>query len=665
MTKHFSPEPKYHNLGSGENSLRLKKSVAVLASLLLAGCGSIAINPLNQSELEAQGKSDRLVAAAGVEPLAGALSLDGAIARALKYNLGARTRMMEEALAMQQYDVSKYDMLPKLVASAGYSRRNQDHTVRSIDSVTGQPSLANPSISSERSHTLSELGLTWSLLDFGLSHTVATQNADRVLIAAERRRKAMHLLVQDVRSTFWRAISAQKLRGQVQLAISQAEEALEDSRKAENERLRSPLDSLRYQKQLLENLRLLETIDHELSTARVELAALANLPLNQDFQLVEPDVGLDQGILKQPVENLEALAIARNADIREQHYNARIASLETRKAIMRMFPNLGLNFAAKHDNDRFLINQSWREAGLQLSWNLFNVLSGPAQVQMAEAGIALADQRRVATQMAVLAQVHVARLQYANAIAEYQRADSMWQVDHRIARHVLDQEQAQVHGKLERVASQTASILSLLRRYQALSGAHAASSRLQATLGLEPEIPSVYDASLQELTDAVKKSLSAMALSPDTVAASADTLAPAVPEASAGAQVVAGEARANAPDNEALASVRDRVAAWQGSWAASQRGRHFDFYSTRFSPEGRLTLARWQRLRAERMARGKPFAEQAEQPSVVFVGEDRVIARVARPANATNRKASHLVQVWINEGGQWRIENETTINREL
>lgn len=218
---------------------------AALALLVLSGCSSVALKPLTESEIAARGQADRLAAQADVEPLVGPLTLEGAIARALKYNLSARTRMMEEALAMRQFDVSRYDMLPKLVASAGYTSRNNDHTVRSIDSVTGAPSLANPSISSDRDHTLSELGLTWNILDFGLSHAIATQNADRVLIAAERRRKAMHVLIQDVRSTYWRAISAQRLKDQVKTAIVQADEALDASRKAEQERLRSPLDSLR------------------------------------------------------------------------------------------------------------------------------------------------------------------------------------------------------------------------------------------------------------------------------------------------------------------------------------------------------------------------------------------------------------------------------------
>jgi len=87
-----------------------------------------------------------------VIPIKAPLSLEEAIARALKYNLERRSRMMEEAIALNQLDVSHYDMLPKLVASAGYSSRSEYATTRAVDSVTGQPSLANPFISSDKHH---------------------------------------------------------------------------------------------------------------------------------------------------------------------------------------------------------------------------------------------------------------------------------------------------------------------------------------------------------------------------------------------------------------------------------------------------------------------------------------------------------------------------------
>jgi hypothetical protein len=119
----------------------------------------------------------------------------------------------------------------------------------------------------------------------------------------------MHILIQDVRTA-----SAQKLRVDVQSAIALTVEALGDARKAEDERLR-------YQRQVLENLRLLETINQELSTAKIELASLINAPLTQELQVVEP---------------------AEAPDLREQFYNTRIANEETTRTWITLAALVGV-----------------------------------------------------------------------------------------------------------------------------------------------------------------------------------------------------------------------------------------------------------------------------------------------------------------------------------
>lgn len=481
--------------------------MGLVATLYLSGCSSMTPQPLSTDEIVSTSATDRAAAQRDIEPLQGPLTLEEAMARAIKYNLDRQTRVLEEALAQGQLDVGKYDMVPKLMADAGYHHRDKDLMTRSRNSANGQLSESAPFISSARSAWATDLSFTWSLLDFGQSYYATRQNADRVLIAGERRRKALHLLLQDVRTSFWRAASAQKLRNEVRTALTDAAGALEDARKAEAERLRNPLDSLRYQRQLLENVRLLETIEQELSTASVELASLVNLPLARNITVAEPTQALSRRWLETPVEKMEELAIASNADVRESFYNTRIAVDETRRTMLKMFPGVSFSYGPHHSTDDYLVNQSWRETGLQVSFNLLGLLSVPVQKRMAEAGVAVANQRRVATQMAVLTQVHVARQQYANALAQYERADMIWKVDSEIASHVARREQAQTQTKLERVSNQTAAILSQLRRYQALSQAQGAAGRLQASLGMEPTVESGSGVSLGELTQSVAASI--------------------------------------------------------------------------------------------------------------------------------------------------------------
>jgi outer membrane protein TolC len=475
----------------------------------LSGCGTVGLQPLQDTAVRQQAALDLSAAQQGVPPISGELTMEEAIARALKFNLDRRTKLMEEALSLNQLDLANTDMLPRWTANAGYTSRNKDLITNSEDSVTGLPSLANPYISSERQKMTADTGFTWNILDFGMGYLGARQQADRVLAAGERRRKATHILMQDVRTAFWRTVSAQKLRDEVKNTIAIAEAALADARKAEDERLRSPLDSLRYQRQLLENLRLLESIEQELATGRIELSALMNVPLGIDFRVKEPTRQAGAPLLEVPVARMEEMALVRNADIREHSYNARIAVEETRKTILRLFPNLSFNYDLRYDNDRFMINNNWNDAGLRLSYNLVNLFTAPTQKRLAEAGVKLAEQRRVAAQMGALTQVHLARLHYQVAFRQFSRADAIWQADAKIAEHIKNRGEAEAQSKLEAVANQTTSILSLLRRYQSMSQLQAAASRLQASIGIEPSIGNPQELSLDALTAQLGSALAA------------------------------------------------------------------------------------------------------------------------------------------------------------
>ena len=148
--------------------------------------------------------SDRLKMFAEQEPISGPITFHEAAARALKYNLDYRLKLMESALSHSLYDVSKFDMLPRLVANAGYvSRSNTSGGVsEGIDVRTGQPDgtvSLRPSTAVEDNRRLAGLTLSWNVLDFGVSYYRAQQKADQILMAEERRRKVAQNVLQDVR----------------------------------------------------------------------------------------------------------------------------------------------------------------------------------------------------------------------------------------------------------------------------------------------------------------------------------------------------------------------------------------------------------------------------------------------------------------------------------
>ena len=166
-------------------------------SLLLAGCGALSPVPYTEDELRSRLQADRLGMFADQEPVAAPISFHEATARALKYNLDYRLKLMENALSQSLHDVSTHEMLPRLVAGAGYAWRSNDSGGTSIGIEDRQESL-RASTSQERERYLGNLTFSWNALDFGVSYYRAQQKADQVLMAEERRRKVAQNVMQDV-----------------------------------------------------------------------------------------------------------------------------------------------------------------------------------------------------------------------------------------------------------------------------------------------------------------------------------------------------------------------------------------------------------------------------------------------------------------------------------
>lgn len=465
----------------------------VAAALVLPGCFTMRPEAMSSEEIARRNAATLELLAAEKEPLPAELTLGYAYARALQHNLDRRVKAMETAIAFGQFDLAKIETLPKLTAEAGYYNRDNESIVRSRDSVTGQPSLSHPSISSDRNHVSSSVGPTWSLLDFGSSYYSAKQAGDRALSAVERRRKSTHLLLAEVRSAFWRVAVAQRLEPEVVETLRVAEAALAEGRRLEQEKLRSPAEGLRLQKGLLENIRQLEAIRQDMQAARIELAHLLSAPAEAQVVVREPTFTLPPGMIDVPAADLETAALAHNPDVAVALYDARIAQLDARKAILKLFPSVTFDYELHHDTDNYMINNSWNTASARISFDLFRFATLGRDLESIELTEQLAQRKQMAVLMAVVAQVHLARLEYQTAVHAYGRADDMAQVDGRLRDIAVLQGKEEAQSKLDVVAARTSAIVSLGHRYQAIVQAQAAMGRLQSTLGVDPVAETAVD----------------------------------------------------------------------------------------------------------------------------------------------------------------------------
>ncbi len=456
-------------------------SLLVLLAIL-SGC-AVTQQPISQEERSQQITEDKNAMFMGQEAITAPITMEDAIARALKYNLDNRLKLMEEALAQHQLDSANFNLLPKLTANAGYSTRNNEYGSSSMDLATGNQSLV-PSTSQDKSHTASDLTFSWNILDFGVSYFQAKQQANQSLIVQERRRKVVQAITQQVRQAYWQAVGAQLLEEKINSVLKNAENSLTDSRTIEKERLRSPLESLNYQRQMLDVLRQLESIRDELTQAKVRLASIMNFPLTQDFKVVVP-TQLDEPTVTAELSKMEDLALLNRPELMEASYNERISVLETRKAIARLFPGVEFSAGTNYDTNSFLVNNQWNAAGVRVGWNLLNVFNISNTRQTAAAQLDVARTQRLALSMAVLTQVHVAYHDYMGRKHQYQRNADMYGVDQRILSHTRNATAASSDSRAQEIRASASALMSELRLYQSYGLLQSAYGQILATMGVD------------------------------------------------------------------------------------------------------------------------------------------------------------------------------------
>jgi len=475
-------------------------------ALALAAC-SVKPEPIAVERHVERARADYATLYKDQVPLDGPLTLHEAIARAIKYNFDHRLALMEGALQDSQLGLASMSMLPRLAASAGYTTRSNEPASSSRSVLTGRQSL-EPSVSQDMQRWTSDLSFSWNLLDFGLSYFQARQQADRALIAVERRRRVINNMMKEVRSSYWRAATAQRLLPRIDPILAEAEKALAASREIEKSRLEPVLSTLEYQKSLLQVVNQLRRLKSDLSVAKAQLAALLNISPGTPFTLAAAEADMDPPApLTAEARDLEVVGLASRPELREEAYQERIDRAGIYKEYVRLLPGVSLVTSLNYDSNSFLVNQAWAEAGFRATWNLFGLLSGPKAIEVAETQMEVSKARRLALSVAVLTQINISAQQYARSLEAYDTARQISRIEDRIMKTVTDEGTLDAQPELERIRRSLASIAAELERDRSYTEVQAALANLYISVGIDPIPPSLMDEDLPGLTRTVQAAL--------------------------------------------------------------------------------------------------------------------------------------------------------------
>lgn len=485
----------------------LPRSLTVLAAAaVMAGC-SVTPKALTPEEVQDRVKNDTARMYIEQEAIRAPISMEEAVARSLKYNLDYRLKKMESALALGLTDYASYDMLPQMVASAGYRNRSNDtggYSVGILDGVRSE----NPTTSDERNRSLRGIEFSWNALDFGVSYYRARQQGDQFMIAEERRRKVVQNLLQDVRAAYWRALGAQRLNAQADDIVQRANLALARSREAETQKVIAPGLALAYQRALLDATTLLNQRRQDLEFAKRELAALMNVPSGATFTLAEAaEVTLPAA--PRDLARLEDMALLQRPELREEDFRKRITAAEANKQLLGMLPGISLNYGRQRDSNGYLFNNSWSEGGVSVAWNLMRLVAFPAMKKEQKYQEQTDEARRMALSMAILTQTRVSAERYRMALDDFKLADQASQVDTRLAAYTKASVSAKLESELEAIRTQARAVLGAYQRANAYANAHIAFGRLYNTVGFDPIADDFETNDLATLTQRVQAHMKA------------------------------------------------------------------------------------------------------------------------------------------------------------
>ncbi len=439
------------------------------------------------------------------------IDLHTAIAIAVRNNRDLRLSVMESALSQSQRDLQKFDMLPDIALSAGYSEFTElqpstSKTVASDDSVA--PSIDGTegyTISRDKGQATRGIEFTWNALDFGLSYIRAGQQADRYLIAKELERKAIQNITRDIIRSYWKAQASENLLKKLNPLLKRVEDALADSQYIEELLISAPMDSLLYQKELLDVQRTLQTQQRALINSKNELASLMGLLPSEKFTLAENDTYLTN--LNMDIQAMEEIALLSRPELMESRYQKRITSKDTRAAMLALIPSLKFNAAYGYTNNDYLLNQDTTEYGASIGGNLFDIFSIGVTRKATKANQELIAERHLAIAMTVLSQVHLSNINYDLAIEEYDTAQRYLDVAKRISKQVQNAQKVSRFGELEVIREEASLLVAELRKDLAFSEMQHSIGQIYASIGKDILPADHQNLSIQDLSNSIKANL--------------------------------------------------------------------------------------------------------------------------------------------------------------
>lgn len=322
-----------------------------------------------------------------------------AFALALKYNYTRRLTSYQQS--MIEVGMSPENRLPEIFSSAGYVNTEN------------------------RTAMDSELKLAWNILDVSTVYYQSKDSWYQAGVAYEQSRKVIHNLMQETRTLYWKALSAQRMLPVIDdmieymsLDVDEMNSRTSDLAKDGKSLSVAELDKKR---SFMASIKELTALKRDLETANVRLASLMGFHPSTEFKLVgKEDGNYDLPEIKSSLSEMEWVALNNRPELRARDM---VTDAEEIIASFKVLSNPGNK---KYLTDSNYYNRMWSKKARDVSLEVFENVKDPKYFEVETL-------RRQRMTNLILTQVYIAWARYMSAMEDYRVAQELYKASEDIA----------------------------------------------------------------------------------------------------------------------------------------------------------------------------------------------------------------------------------------
>ena len=472
--------------------------------LILPACASKP-QPFSVGEFQQRASYNKSLIDENQQPIIESIDLYQAMARAIKYNLNYRVKIAESKLSRSEFGLMHHSLLPKAIANANYTARN-NFLASSSYNIETKTSNFGASTSQDKAQNTSDLAFSWNILDFGLSYIRAQQAGDKALISAELQNKVVVSLLEEVRRAYWLAISSQRMADKLKALKKRIRNAQKNTRRISISGETPTSDALLQERELIKISDTISKMQREHNTALTELAILMGIRPGSPIKLTSNSGNALYTKLNLSSEEMVDMAIRDRTELHEVWYQQRINRREAKAAMLEMLPGLNIFLGNDWSNNSFLRNSNWVSWGAKASWNLMKIFKYPLRKKVVEDKDRVLQARAMALTITVMTQVHVSRTNYRQSFRELGIARDYRNIQNKLIKQLRIEAAADLISENDLLREELNTLIAETKFDLANANAQSSFGNLFTTIGWNPISEVEMGLSTAEITNSLRSS---------------------------------------------------------------------------------------------------------------------------------------------------------------